>query len=657
LFNGIDSAMRGVGGWINAHVVQPIVGAVKHFFGIASPASVMVPVGANVIQGVVQGMLTSGANLGGFINKIFGGWPQALGSLVEKSFVDVTRLPAKALDALGQVADKLGNFFAKFVKGGGSGVSQWAGTVVQALAMLHLPMSLLGQVLYQMQTESGGNPNAANMTAAGAAAGYPKGLLQVVGGTFAAYHVAGTSSNIFDPLANIAAAINYAIHTYGPGLMRGGMGLGSGKGYAGGTGGAQAGWAWVGERGPELVNFMGGEAVLPHSISVGYASGALTAAEIHAAAVARQHAAAATKIANAGASIAASVAKLTLSSTAGTFASDQTNALKSLRLYFNPSTAAARSRLVISQISAMQSLQAHINTLSANIAGMNANQQQIQQSIAATTGITNVGIQGTGAAGGLSILSGLQSQVASVTGFGNSIRDLAKAGATPAVLKAVSLMDPVSGTAYAQGMTRALTRLHAINAPASIINQLVAAGPDAANAYVDAMVAAGPTVEKQIFATANALTSAQVGVSRGAASVIAGGGYNTGANFVSSLQAQQTQLTNIFKGLGKTLGQEAIKWFNVPAKQRPYGFQHGGWINEPVSGYGAWSGNPYTFAEAGREYVVSADAIRARGGDGATQYHAHFDGLTGAAIESHVRTAFQAMSLTSGALNRQGRRR
>jgi SLT domain-containing protein len=98
--------------------------------------------------------------------------------------------------------------------------------------MLGLPLSLSGQVLYQMQTESGGNPNAINLTDINAQQGDPsRGLLQVIGSTFAAYHVAGTSSNIYDPLANIAAAINYARAVYGPTLLRGGMGMGSGHGY------------------------------------------------------------------------------------------------------------------------------------------------------------------------------------------------------------------------------------------------------------------------------------------------------------------------------------------------------------------------------------------------------------------------------------------
>lgn len=114
----------------------------------------------------------------------------------------------------------------------GTGVAQWTSDVLEALKLNHLPASLLSQVLYQMQTESGGNPNAINLTDSNWKAGDPsRGLLQTIMTTFQAYHIAGTSNNIYDPLANIAAAINYAEHTYGPTLMRGGMGMGSGHGY------------------------------------------------------------------------------------------------------------------------------------------------------------------------------------------------------------------------------------------------------------------------------------------------------------------------------------------------------------------------------------------------------------------------------------------
>ncbi|MBL1086334.1 transglycosylase SLT domain-containing protein [Streptomyces actinomycinicus] len=64
--------------------------------------------------------------------------------------------------------------------------------------------------------ESSGNPNAINNWDINAINGIPsKGLLQVIPPTFQAYHVAGTSWNIYDPVANITAAANYAADKYG----------------------------------------------------------------------------------------------------------------------------------------------------------------------------------------------------------------------------------------------------------------------------------------------------------------------------------------------------------------------------------------------------------------------------------------------------------
>ncbi|MEU5681108.1 transglycosylase SLT domain-containing protein [Streptomyces rochei] len=64
--------------------------------------------------------------------------------------------------------------------------------------------------------ESSGNPMAINDWDINAINGIPsKGLLQVIPPTFEAYHVAGTSKNIYDPVANIVAACNYAADKYG----------------------------------------------------------------------------------------------------------------------------------------------------------------------------------------------------------------------------------------------------------------------------------------------------------------------------------------------------------------------------------------------------------------------------------------------------------
>ncbi|WKK27285.1 transglycosylase SLT domain-containing protein [Streptomyces olivoreticuli] len=64
--------------------------------------------------------------------------------------------------------------------------------------------------------ESSGDPRAINLWDINAVNGIPsKGLLQVIDPTFQAYHVEGTSWDIYDPVANITAACNYAAHRYG----------------------------------------------------------------------------------------------------------------------------------------------------------------------------------------------------------------------------------------------------------------------------------------------------------------------------------------------------------------------------------------------------------------------------------------------------------
>ncbi|MFH8886155.1 transglycosylase SLT domain-containing protein [Streptomyces californicus] len=64
--------------------------------------------------------------------------------------------------------------------------------------------------------ESSGNPAAINNWDSNAIKGTPsKGLLQVIDPTFQAYHVPGTSTDSYDPVANITAACNYAADRYG----------------------------------------------------------------------------------------------------------------------------------------------------------------------------------------------------------------------------------------------------------------------------------------------------------------------------------------------------------------------------------------------------------------------------------------------------------
>lgn len=100
--------------------------------------------------------------------------------------------------------------------GGGGGVDRWRTMVRKALYMTGQPASLVGRVLMQMQTESGGNPRAINLWDSNAAKGTPsKGLMQVIDPTFREHAMKGYATDIYDPLSNILASIRYAISRYG----------------------------------------------------------------------------------------------------------------------------------------------------------------------------------------------------------------------------------------------------------------------------------------------------------------------------------------------------------------------------------------------------------------------------------------------------------
>ena len=98
-----------------------------------------------------------------------------------------------------------------------AGVEQWRVLATRALQMTgQYSEANLQRLLYQMQTESGGNPNAINNWDINAINGTPsKGLMQVIDPTFRAYAMPGYDKNIYDPLSNMLASIRYAVSTYG----------------------------------------------------------------------------------------------------------------------------------------------------------------------------------------------------------------------------------------------------------------------------------------------------------------------------------------------------------------------------------------------------------------------------------------------------------
>jgi phage-related protein len=221
--------------------------------------SVLGPI-AEMVRGVVMGAITLPA-VGegfGFIDDKLKGANLPGGGFAEIAMKMGGELLKTAKDWIVKKAAELAPGLMSLLGGAGGGnVQQWAGLAKIAMVMGGLNPNQLGKFLALMQAESGGNPNAINLTDSNARAGQPsQGLMQVIPSTFAAYHVAGTSNNIRDPLANMAAAAAYIKARYGGNVP--------GSPYALGTMGATRGWHMVGERGPEFVNFRGGEQVMPN---------------------------------------------------------------------------------------------------------------------------------------------------------------------------------------------------------------------------------------------------------------------------------------------------------------------------------------------------------------------------------------------------------
>ncbi|WP_331710211.1 phage tail tape measure protein [Enterococcus thailandicus] len=114
---------------------------------------------------------------------------------------------------------------------GGGGVEKWRSLATKALKMENqYSTANLNALLYQMQTESNGDPRAINLWDDNAKRGTPsKGLMQVIDPTFRSNARTGFDKDIFDPISNILAAIRYTKSTYGS-LLAGWRGVGYANG-------------------------------------------------------------------------------------------------------------------------------------------------------------------------------------------------------------------------------------------------------------------------------------------------------------------------------------------------------------------------------------------------------------------------------------------
>jgi Transglycosylase SLT domain len=119
-------------------------------------------------------------------------------------------MAARATDALVRMATSTIS-----PEGVAGDVESWRPLVVRALKMLHLPLAWADITLTRMAQESGGNPRAVNLWDSNAQRGDPsKGLMQVIGSTFAAFRDTRAADDVYDPLANLLASMRYAMHRY-----------------------------------------------------------------------------------------------------------------------------------------------------------------------------------------------------------------------------------------------------------------------------------------------------------------------------------------------------------------------------------------------------------------------------------------------------------
>lgn len=132
----------------------------------------------------------------------------------------VGQIPRKVYETMGTAMEKKAISEAEkmlvFADPGGEGVERWRPLVEQLLTRYNLGLENTNRTLRRMNQESGGNPRAINLWDSNAAKGTPsKGLMQVIDPTFQAYRDPMLSPDIWDPAANVASSMRYALARYG----------------------------------------------------------------------------------------------------------------------------------------------------------------------------------------------------------------------------------------------------------------------------------------------------------------------------------------------------------------------------------------------------------------------------------------------------------
>jgi hypothetical protein len=299
------------------------------------------------------------------------------------------------------------------------------------------------------------------------------------------------------------------------------------------------GWAWVGERGPELINLHGGETVLDAQTSksiTGYAGGAMS------------------KETQAVLALLSRIAGITLQTPNKSLEATRNRLLTLVGEHFSGPAETKRESMLARQVMIMEQVRDHLHSLNARIARERGYQRSVFQSLS-----------GTGALSGLSLgpTAGVGDNVALSGGQGLKIQLSTKLSTL-------------------KKFAAALKKLHHLKLPASLFREIVAMGPDSGLAMADELISGGPAFIRQLSGLESQLTAEEKRISQGAASTVYEGHYRTGRSFTRGLEQERAHLERLFRGLGRALGQEAVRWFHVPNSKVPGRFRLRGIHHHPM---------------------------------------------------------------------------
>ena len=162
--------------------------------------------------------------------------------------------------------------------GGSKAASKWRSDIVKAGKSMGVKLSSgdIKDIIRLIDTESSGNPRVKQgIQDVNSGGNEARGLLQYTPGTFAGYAAKG-SKNILNGYHQLKAFFNNSnwrrdLSAWKARMARGATGwgpTGSKRGYASGTNFARSGLANVFEKGGEIINFRGGEQVIPNDVSI-----------------------------------------------------------------------------------------------------------------------------------------------------------------------------------------------------------------------------------------------------------------------------------------------------------------------------------------------------------------------------------------------------